>query len=86
MAVASLVLGIVSLILPFAGIATAVIGLIVGVIAQKRQKEAGYPTGMAVAGMICSIITLALNVILVFACYVPLWCYANSLIDTFGYY
>jgi len=88
MAIASMVLGIVSLILPFAGLATAVVGLILGIIAMKKQKTVGASTGMAVAGMVCSIITLAINIILIFACYVPLWCtvssWANDVNDIFG--
>jgi len=49
--------------------------------AMKKQKEAGFPTGMAVAGMVCSIITLAINLILIFACYLPLWCWGNSIVS-----
>ena len=79
MAIASMVLGIISLVIPFAGIATAVVGLILGVIAMKKQKAVGAPTGMALAGMVCSIITLAINIILIFACYVPLWCTVSNL-------
>ena len=79
MGIASMVLGIVSLIIPFAGIATAVVGLILGILAMKKQKEVGASTGMAVAGIVCSIITLAINVLLTVFCWVPLWCTASAL-------
>jgi len=72
MAIAAMVLGIVSLVIPFAGIGTAIVGLILGVLAQKKQKDAGFSTGMATAGIVCSIISLAISVILLLTCWLPL--------------
>jgi hypothetical protein len=70
MSVASLVLGICSIPLAFVwvGIVAAIVGIILGVIGKKKSQEVGAPTGMASAGVICSIIALALDVLIVVAC------------------
>ena len=75
MAIASLVLGICSIVfswVPIGNIIMSVIGLILGVIAQKKQREVGASTGMAVAGMVLSILTLvwavACTIICISAC------------------
>ena len=85
MAIASMVLGIVSLVFPFLGIATAVVGLILGALAMKTLKASGAPTGMAVAGIVCSIIALAISIICIFTCYIPWFCAASSL-SSLSYY
>lgn len=54
--IASLVLGIVSVVLPILGINLA--AGIVGIILAKKQKKI-YPNGIATAGFILSIIGLA---------------------------
>ena len=64
-----MVLGICSLVFPFFGVVTAVIGLILGIVATSKQKAAGASSGMAVAGIICSVIGLVANIILIVACY-----------------
>ncbi|MCL2587863.1 MAG: DUF4190 domain-containing protein [Oscillospiraceae bacterium] len=66
MAIAALVLGIISLVplVPFPiGPISAVVGIVLGVLARKKASEAGTPTGMATAGMVLSIIGLALSII-----------------------
>lgn len=70
MAIASMVLGIVSIPLAWAyvGVATAIVGLILGIIAKKKQKEAGFPTGMSLAGIICSIIGLIISIVMYALC------------------
>ena len=82
MAIASLILGIASLPLSFiyAGIVTAVIGLVLGLIARKKQKEAGFSTGMAMAGIISSVITLVLSIVVIGICTWAL-CAAGSLLN-----
>lgn len=68
-AVASLVLGIVSLVFIFTGqgaligIVAGIVGLILGISARKER-----PSGMATAGIVLSIIGLALCVISFLAC------------------
>ncbi len=68
MAVASLVLGIVSVVVNFLGLfwvslVTSIIGLILGIMARKKA-----PSGMATAGFVLSIIGLVLSGIIIVAC------------------
>ena len=66
MAIAALVLGIISLvpIIPFPiGPISAIVGLVLAVIARKKAKEENAPSGMATAGMVLCIIGLALSII-----------------------
>jgi hypothetical protein len=61
-AVASMVLGIVSLVIWYVGIVTGIIGLALGATALKQVQPNGPKRGrgMAIAGITCSIIALAL--------------------------
>lgn len=74
MAVASLVLGILSLVfmwIPYINILAiilAIVGIVLGALGMKQLKAAGKPSGMATAGMVMSIIGLAISVIYVIAC------------------
>lgn len=58
LAIASMVLGIVSLILtcilPYVSWVLAIVGIVLAAIAKKKAKS-----GMATAGLVCSIIALA---------------------------
>ena len=68
-AIASLVLGIVSIVFCFipglilVGLITGIIGVVFGVLAKKKN-----PTGMATAGLVCSIIGLILSSLVIIAC------------------
>lgn len=72
MAVASLVLGIIALVvsifsggsLGVVGIICGVLGLILGIVGRKDETK----KGMATAGIVCSIIGLFLGLILLIAC------------------
>lgn len=70
MGVASLILGIFSIVFSFipvvnwVGIILAVVGVVLGAVGRKNPAKAGVATG----GLVCSIIGLVLSVILVVAC------------------
>jgi len=72
MSIAAMVLGICALvcsfIVPFSGIAIAIVGLVLGVLGQKKAQEVGAPVGMAKAGVIMCIIALAWSVLLTILC------------------
>lgn len=70
MAVASMVLGIVALVIAifggaisWVGIIVGIIGVVLGALAKKKQ-----PSGMATAGLVMSIIALALAFVFWLAC------------------
>ncbi len=72
MAVASLVLGIVSLVIGFfissagwLGALIAIIGIVLGASARKKYDE---QYKIATAGMVCSIIGIVINLIFYIAC------------------
>lgn len=68
----ALCLGIFSIISCFvffgSGLISGAVGLIFGMIAMKELKLENKPTGMALAGLICSIVGLSLTVLILFAC------------------
>ena len=69
-AVASLVLGILAIV--FGGLVLGIIGIVLGTQAKKSFLAEGAPTGMATAGIVCSIIGTVLGSIIFVACYLPL--------------
>ena len=88
LSIASLILALAALVVPYAGIGCAVVGLILGILGKQKNKAVGAPTGMAMAGIIISIITLAISVLIVVLCSV---CAAaanaelNSLLNDYNY-
>ena len=71
MAIASLVLGILGLIpipIPFIGTVSSLVGLILGVVAKKKLTTAGSPSGIATAGIVLCIISLAISVMWTILC------------------
>ena len=68
LSIASLVLGICSLVVPYGGVAIAIVGLILGILGKKKNLEVGLPAGMATAGIVLSIIALAWSIVLVIIC------------------
>lgn len=68
MAIASLVLGIVSLafllFLPVVSPIVGLVGIILGAMARKNTEQ----HGMATAGLVCSIIGLVLSLVVIIAC------------------
>ena len=73
MAIASMVLGIVSLsvswwLIPGVGIIVPIVGLILGIIAKRALSQAGAPSGMATAGIVMCIIAISLKILFIIAC------------------
>lgn len=89
LAIASMVLGIISLALFcfwYLAMACAVIGCILGGVSMAKQKQAGMKfSGMAIAGLVCSLIALGVSIIAcVWACAVLNE--AANTINKIGYY
>ena len=74
MAVASMIFGILALIwmvIPIVNLAApviAIVGIILGVVSKKKLKAQDKPSGKATAGIVMSIIALAVSTIVVIAC------------------
>ncbi|MEJ9229693.1 DUF4190 domain-containing protein [Peribacillus butanolivorans] len=63
-AIVSLILGILSLLIPFIGIILGILGLIFASKSKKEMAQSGEAgNGLVTAGKICSIIGIILNVI-----------------------
>jgi hypothetical protein len=59
-----MVLGIVSLVIPYGGIITAILAIIFGAVSRSRNDGG---RGMAIAGLVCGIVALVLWVIVIIA-------------------
>jgi len=67
--IASMILGILSLVmccLYFLSIPLAIVGLVLGCVSYSKAKKAGASNGMAIAGIICSCISLVFWLIVLF--------------------
>lgn len=73
-------LGIVGLIL---AIVTPLIGLIVSLVAQSQSKKAGYPNGLAKAGVIVGAILTALGIIVSIFYFIALGTALNAGVTTY---
>ena len=69
MAIAALVLGIVGLVtsIVFIGGALGIVGLILGIVSLRSSKRTGTGRGMAIGGIVTSILAMAATVALVIA-------------------
>lgn len=66
LAITGMVLGIVSLVLfciLYISIPCAIVGAVLSGVGLKKAKDAGMKNGMAVAGLVCSLIALGICVI-----------------------
>jgi uncharacterized membrane protein YvbJ len=64
----SLILGICSILLCsyyFVGLVLGIIGLCLGISSLKKTKAVGMSNGMAIAGIVCSSVGLAINAFIV---------------------
>lgn len=65
-AIISFVLGILTFLIPFIGFIFGIIGIILSVKATKQMKETNEGgKGLAIAGLICSIIGLVLQLLVI---------------------
>ena len=81
-----MVLGIVGLVFCwffYFGIPCALIGLILSAVGIKKSNDAGMPAGMATAGLVCSIITMALSIMFIVVCGVVISS-CNDMFDSFN--
>ena len=91
MGVASMVLGIIALVFCWVYIWNAVslvlsvVGLVLAIIAKKKNVAVGAPAGMATAGLVTSIIALALSAILFITCTVCICVAGNALTSAFDW-
>ena len=91
MAIASMVLGIASLVFFCAwyiAIPCAIVGVILGALGMKKAKMVGMKSGMAVAGIVCSCIALAVTIIytiIIAAAVSSAYGYVNDLYNLFDY-
>lgn len=81
----ALCLGIFSIVSFFtltgSGLISGAVGLIFGIIAMKELKLQDKSTGMALAGLICSIVGMSLTVLILFACVVCISVGGLSMMD-----
>lgn len=67
MNIASMVLGIVSLVFSFClyylSIPMSIVGLVLGLVGTSKAKNAGQPKGMGTAGVVMNIITLGIGIL-----------------------
>ncbi len=69
MGIASLVLGIVSLILAFVpccgivSVIPAIIGLILGIVEVVKKKKAGEPKGKGIAGIVLGVVAIIVTIV-----------------------
>ncbi|MCL1822636.1 MAG: zinc ribbon domain-containing protein [Oscillospiraceae bacterium] len=70
LSIASMILGILAAANAWygGGFVVGIIGLILGVIGKKKNAEVGAPTGMAMAGIVLSIISLSWGLICIISC------------------
>jgi Predicted membrane protein (DUF2232) len=83
MGIASLVLGIVSFVcvliltltpIPVVALVFAVPGIVFGAIARKKNKAAGISDGIAVAGLVVSIVSAGIITVISLSCYGCMYC------------
>ena len=86
-AIAGLVLGIVGIVLTFVwpgwgqliAIAASVVGLVMSVQGGKALKAEGQPSGLATAGLVLSIVAVALSSIMFLSCGICTICVQDEL-------
>lgn len=88
MGIASLILGIVSLVffcLPYLGLPCGIAGLILGCMANSKAKQAGMKNGVALGGIITSSIGLAINLLILVLAIVGLAVAGPDILNNINY-
>jgi len=68
LSIAALVLGICGLVVPYGGFATSIVGLILGIQGKKKSEAVGIQSGIAKAGIVLSIIGIAISIVWIVLC------------------
>ncbi len=88
--VGSLVCGIVGLVLAFvggSGLIPSIIGLILAIMSGSRSATVGLPrNGMATGGLVCSLISIGLSLIVLISCIATIGCAICSAPASYWYY
>lgn len=85
-----MICGILALLIcyvPWVNIASlvlSIVGLVLAIMAKKKNAEVGAPPGMATAGLVTSIIALVISAILFVTCTVCLCVAGNAVNSAFG--
>lgn len=81
LAIVSMILGIVSIILvccsPYVAVVVAIVGIVLSIISKKNNGK----SGMGTAGLICSIVGIALSVIMIILAFIGLFALSEAGID-----
>lgn len=85
LAVGALICGIVALVLSWMGGLLGIAAGVVGIILSINAKKKGFIGGMNTAGLVMSIIGLALGGLLFFACTLPAACLACGALPAIPY-
>ncbi|MES1040032.1 DUF4190 domain-containing protein [Peribacillus simplex] len=83
-AIVSLIMGVLSLFIPFIGIILGILGLIFASKSKKEMKVTGESgDGLVTAGKVCSIVGIILNVLLILIFLVFFYFSVNTDITTY---
>ena len=88
--VTSMILGILSLMTIavrgyWFSVLSAIVGIILASVGMSQAKRAGKTNGMAIAGLVCSIVSLACYAIIIFFVFVLAVLIGNSMANYVGY-
>ena len=89
--IAGLVLGICALVIGllfngWVGLICGIVGIVLSAMGRGKAKLAGAPTGMATAGLVCSIIATAIIAVVVIAALICVSAVESAVEDAFNYY
>ena len=91
LSVAGLVLGICALVIGlfingWVGLICGIVGIVLSAMGRNKAKMIGAPTGMATAGLVCSIIATAIIAVVVIAAIICVSAAEAAIEDAFNAY